>query len=338
MNRALALLIFLVVAVAASAAGQDARYRAPRTDWKQPDLQGMWNFNTAVPLQRPPSVAAKKVFTTQEFEARRKSMQTAFGLIGQIAPVEAIGLDWIDATVHVEDLRTSLISYPENGRLPARLDGVSQMPQAEDFIAALVDSSKGGTVTVPPALGALLAAFLGGRKDSYTDFMLSERCLFDAFVPMVPQIADNFVQIIQGPDHLALINDFSTRIVALDGKPHVREAIRSWPGSSRGRWEGETLVIETRNFAGRPWSFAGAGTGKDKVVTERLTRTAANRLEYAATVVDPKTFKDRIELSFPMALVNAEIHENGCHEGNYSMRNSLSAARLADAAAAKKTP
>ncbi|MGH9242673.1 MAG: hypothetical protein ACRD3G_31880, partial [Vicinamibacterales bacterium] len=120
-------------------------------------------------------------------------------------------------------------------------------------------------------------------------------------------------------------------IIPLDGKPQVADTLRTWPGTSRGRWEGETLVIETRNFNDRQPSFAGVGTGRDKVVTERLTRTGANRIDYAASVVDPKSFKDRIDLSFPMALVNAQIHENGCHEGNYSMRNSLSAARLADA-------
>jgi hypothetical protein len=111
----------------------------------------------------------------------------------------------------------------------------------------------------------------------------------------------------------------------------VAGALRSWAGMSRGRWEGETLVIETGNFNDRLPSLAGVGTGRDKVVTERLTRTATTRLDYSASVVDAKAFKDRIDFSFPMALVNQQIHEFGCHEGNYSMRNSLSAARLADA-------
>ena len=126
---------------------------------------------------------------------------------------------------------------------------------------------------------------------------------------------------------------FWRRVVALDGKPFPAETQRTWTGVSRGRWEGDTLVVETRNFNDRLPSFAGVGTGRDKVVTERLTRTSATALEYSATVVDPKSFKDRIELSFPMAMIDAQIHESGCHEGNYSMRNSLSAARLADAAA-----
>ena len=110
--------------------------------------------------------------------------------------------------------------------------------------------------------------------------------------------------------------------------------MRHWTGISTGRWEGETLVVTTRNFNDRLPSFAGAGNGRAKVVTERFTRTSNNRIEYAATVVDPQTFQDRIELSFPMveAKATAQIFEGACHEGNYSMRNSLAAARIDDEA------
>jgi hypothetical protein len=334
MKRTLSLLLFLVLtAVAASAQGQATKYRAPRADGGRPDLQGVWNFNTAVPMQRPVAVGDKKVFTKEELEARRASLQNALGLIAKLAPVEAIGLDWMDGTQRVEDLRTSLITYPANGRLPAKLDGVKQMPQIDDIIGLLAEANKGGTLTIPPSLTALFAAFVGGKKDSYTDFMPSERCLFDAFVPMAPQLDDNYVQIVQGPDSVVLISDFWRRVIALDGKPFPAETHRTWTGVSRGRWEGDTLIVETRNFNDRLPSFAGVGTGLGKVVTERITRTAPTTIEYSATVVDPKSFKDRIELSFPMALIDAQIHESGCHEGNYSMRNSLGAARLADAAA-----
>jgi hypothetical protein len=322
------LLVFLIVATAvASAAGQEAKYRAPRTESGRPDLQGVWNFNTGVPLQRPAALSDKKVLTKEEFAARRAAMLAVLKSIGKIAPVEDVGLDWMDGTLHVDDLRTSLITFPENGRLPATLEGVRKMPQIDDFIALLAD----GKGPPPAALGALLAMFTGGKKDSYTDFMMSERCLFDAPVPLVPQLDDNYVQIVQSPDHLVLITDFNRRIITLDGKPPVGNAIRSWPGISRGHWEGETLVVETRNFNEKPPSFAGAGNSADKVVTERFTRTGSNRIDVSATIVDAKTFKDRIELSFPMALVDARIYEGACHEGNYSMRNALSASRKADA-------
>jgi hypothetical protein len=333
MTRTLCLLFFLVLTAVGVSAQQDSKYRAPRTESRQPDLQGVWNFNTAVPMQRPASVVAgKRVFTKEEFEARRVALRNVLGLIGKFAPVEDVGLDWMDGTIHVDDLRTSLITYPENGRLPAVVEKVRRMPQPEDFIAALAEMKDG---KLPPALGALLAAFQGGKKDSYTDFMMTERCLIDAFVPMVPQFDDNVVKIIQGPDHVVLVTDYWRRVVPLDGRPQVAGALRSWAGTSRGRWDGETLVIETRNFNDRLPSFAGVGDGREKVVTERLTRTAANRIDYSASVVDPKSFKDRVELSFPMALVNQQVLEFGCHEGNYSMRNSLSAARLADRQAVK---
>ena len=332
MKRMLSLLLFLVVAAGAvSAQSQASKYRAPRTEGGSPDLQGVWNFNTAVPLQRPASVKDKKVFTRAEFDARVTNLRGVLGAIAKIAPVEAIGLDWMDGTMHVDDLRTSLITYPADGRLPGVIEGAKRMPQIDDFIAALADS-KGGT-NLPPSLGALIAAFQGGKKDSYKDFMPSERCLFDAFVPMVPQLDDNYVQIVQGPESVALVSDFWRRTIALDGKPFPGDAQRTWTGSSRGHWEGDTLVVETRNFNDRLPSFAGVGTGSTKVVTERFTRVAPNTIEYAATVVDPKSFKDRIELSFPLALVNAQIYEATCHEHNYSMRNALSASRMADEAA-----
>lgn len=328
MTRTLSLLLLLVLTAVGVSAEQDPKYRTPRTESRQPDLQGVWNFNTAVPMQRPASAGDRKVFTKEEFETRRVALRNVLGLIGKFAPVEDVGLDWMDGTLHVEDLRTSLITYPDHGRLPGVVDGVRRMPQPDDFIAALAEMKDG---KLPPGLGALLAAFQGGKKDSYTDFMLSERCLIDAFVPMVPQIDDNVVQIIQGPDHVVLVTDFWRRIIPLDGKPQVAGTLRSWAGISRGRWDGDTLVIESRHFNDRLPSFAGVGDGREKVVTERLRRTAANRLEYSASVADPKSFKDRVELSFPMALVNQQVHEFGCHEGNYSMRNSLSAARLEDA-------
>ena len=328
MTRTSLLAVVLLTAVAASGAAQNATYRAPRTDSGHPDLQGVWNFNTGVPLQRPTALADKTLFTREEAAASRARMRNALLAIATLAPVEAIGLDWFDNTLHVEDLRTSLMSYPANGRLPALQKGVPRMPGVDDLIAVLGDL-KGPP---PPALGALIAAFTAGKKDSYTDFMMSERCLFAADVPLVPQIEDNHVQIIQSADTVVLVNDFQRRIITLNRKAPASTHPRSHSGTSRGRWEGDTLVVETTHFDGRFPSFAGAGKSTDKVVTERFRRTAAKRLDYSATVVDPATFQDRIELSYPMALVDARIYEGACHEGNYSMRNSLSAARLADEA------
>ena len=332
MNRKCSLLLLLVLTAAGvSAAGPEPKYKAPRTAEGQPDLQGVWNFTSGVPLQRSAAFADKKVFTKEEFDKQRAAIANAFRAIGTFAPVENVGLDWMDTALHVEDLRTSLITYPENGRLPALVDGVVRMPGVEDFLAALSDP-KGAS---SPNLLSLLATFGGGKKDSHTDLSVSERCLFSPSVPMVPGLGDNYVQILQGKDSVALLTDDFRRIVALDGKAQVGDRLRSWSGVSRGHWEGETLVVETRNFNNRTSSFAGAGKSRDKVVTERFTRTSKGGLEYAGTIVDPKTFQDRVELSFPMARVDARLYESTCHEGNYSLSNILSAARAEERAAAR---
>jgi hypothetical protein len=330
MHRTLSLLLFFVAtAIAAPASAQDTRYRAPRTENGHPDLQGVWNFSSGVPLQRPAAFGDRKVATKEELEKQRAAIRNGLAAIAKFAPVEAIGLDWIDNAPAVEDLRTSLITYPENGRLPPLVKGVRSLPNFEELITALGNAQGGAP---PQNLFAQFASLLGGPRDSHTDFMMSERCLIDADVPFVPQIDGNYVQIIQGRDHVVLLTDFSRRIIPLDAGPPSGDNVRQWAGISRGRWQGDTLVVETRNFNNRMPSFAGAGNSRGKVVTERFTRTSNDRIEYAAAIVDPQTFQDRIELSFPMAPAEARIYEGACHEGNYSMRNSLAAARLDDEA------
>jgi hypothetical protein len=319
------LLLVVLTAGAVTAAGPEPAYKAPRTEDGQPDFRGVWSFSTGVPLQRPSAFAEKKAFTKEEFDAQRAAVGSAVATIARFAPVEAVGFDWVDTALHVNDLRTSLITYPENGRLPEVVEGVRRMPGFEDVITALAEA-KGG---FPPGLQALLAAF-GGPKNGPEDFIKSERCLVGLDVPFVPQLGGSYVHIIQGRDHVGFVTDISRRIVAVDGKPALGATLRSWSGSSRGRWEGETLVVDTRNFDDQTASFAGAGKSRDKVVTERFRLTARNVIEYTATVVDPKTFRDKIEVSFPMARVDAHIYEDACHEGNRSMTNSLSAARKAD--------
>jgi hypothetical protein len=279
-----------------------------------------------VPLQRPTAFADKKFFTKEEFDKQRAAVRNGLAAASKFVPVESVGLDWLDNEPQVEDLRTSLITYPENGRLPAMVEGVRRLPRPEDLIALLSDPKS----ATPSSALAILAAFTGGKKNSHLDFSMAERCLIGAEVPFMPQLDGNYVQIVQARDHVALVSDFDRRIVALDGRPRPGDTLRSWSGTSRGRWEGETLVVETTNFDHRTPSFASAGDSRGKMVTERFTRTSRNAIEYAARVVDPKTLKDRVELSFPMTLVDARIHEGACHEGNYSMRNSLSAARLED--------
>src|SRR5580765_2054456 len=332
MNRTLSVVLSLVVltAVAATATGPESKYRPPRTKDGHPDLQGVWNFASDVPLQRPAKFADRKILTKEEFNAQRDAMRNVVGLITKFAPIENVGLDWLDSKVYVDDLRTSLITYPENGRLPALIDGVRRNTGLDELLASLGDAGPNGPP--PAALGSLLASFAGSPKNSRTDFSRAARCLESIAIPIVPEFgSDNYVQIIQGRDHVALVMDFARRIIALDANASVPGKVRTSTGTSKGHWDGDTLVVETRNFTARTPGFAGAGNSRDKVVTERFTRTAAG-IEYAATVVDPSTFKDRIELSFPMARVDARIYEATCHEGNYSLGNILSASRKQDEA------
>ena len=330
------LVLVLLTGAALSAAGLEPKYKAPRTEHGQPDFRGVWNFSSDVPLERSPAFADKKFFTREELAQQRAVKGKALDARAKFAPVEDVGVAWLDYAAQIENLRTSLIAYPENGRLPKLVDGVRRLPGPEEFVAALADA-KGGP---PPAL---LAALGAGKRDGPQDFSLSERCLADsaradsASPPFMPAFDGNYVQVIQSKDHVALLTEplHRARIVPLDGSPHLGENLRSWSGDSRGRWEGETLVIETRNFNNRTRSFAGAGTSRDKVVTERFTRVSSNALEYEATIVDPKTFQDRIVLSLPMAKVDTRIYESACHEGNYSLPNALSGARKEEQEAMK---
>jgi hypothetical protein len=327
MSKTFFVLLFAVLTTAASAAGPESKYQPPRMKDGHPDLRGVWNFASGVPLQRPAKFADKKIFTKEEFDKQRASLQSLLRTIATFMPIQDVGLDWIDTKLYVEDLRTSLITYPENGRLPPLVEGVTRAPGVEEILAALETARNG------PLQGLnnlLAAAFTGGKKDSHTDFSKGERCLGSLSVPIVPQFADdNYVQIIQGSDQIALVKDDGRRVISLDGKSSTSNKLRLSTGISRGYWEGDTLVVDTRNFRVDTSGFAGAGNSRDKVVTERFTRTSAG-IEYAATVVDPSSFKERIELSFPMARVDARIYEAACHEGNYSLANTLSAARQGD--------
>ena len=316
---------------ALSAAGPDVKYKAPRNENGQPDLRGVWNFSSDVPLQRPASLADRKLYTPEELDNRRTKRRSTLSLVRIFAPVEAVGLEWLDATVRVEDLRTSLISYPDNGRLPKLVDGVRRFPTVDDIIEILTDNKGPG---LPPELLELLAVFQGGRHDSYEDLAVGERCIFGPSTPIVPGLDGNYLQLIQSKDHVALLTDATRRIIPVDSRPTLGNKLRSWSGDSRGHWEGDTLVVETRNFSTRPLSFAGAGSAHDKVVVERITRTSNDRLAYEATVTDASTFHDKIVLSFGMAKVEARTFEFACHEGNYSLPNGLSGTRAEERQAA----
>lgn len=320
--------LLVLMAVAASTARLEAQYQAPRNEFGQPDLQGVWNFSSDVPLERSKEFADKKFFTREELAKQNIARETTLDGISKLAPLEVTDRVWLDYKAQAENLRTSLISYPDNGRMAALVEGVRRI----GGLAAIVAGDLPGGRPVRFLFGGI-------GKDGPEDRGLAERCLVgpNARPPLLPGFDSNYVQIFQTTNHVSLLVDtfHGTRMVPLDGRPHLGEKLRSWSGDSRGRWEGETLVVETRNFNGLTQSFNDAGTSYDEVVTERFTRVSENVLDYEATVVDPKTFQDKVVLSFPMAKVDVRIYETACHEGNYSMTNTLAGARTEEQEALK---
>jgi len=324
------LALVLVCTAAVHAAGPEAKYRTPRTPDGHPDLQGVWNFSSNVPLERPEKYGDRKTATPEEIAEHGKAKDKALKMVATFAPVEAIGVEDLDHTVYVDDVRTSLITYPANGKLPPLVEGITRQTNV-DVILEMLSQGK-----IPTELQAFLMPQV---RNSHQDFGANERCLVGApSAPLIPDLDLNYVQIIQSRTSVALLSDTDRRIAALDGRPALSKNFRTWSGDSRAHWEGDTLVVETRNFNRRTRSFSGAGVSTQKTVTERFTRRSASILDYEATIVDPATFTDKVVIAFPMALRDSRIYENACHEHNYSLANSLSALRKAerDAAAQAK--
>ena len=147
--------------------------------------------------------------------------------------------------------------------------------------------------------------------------------------PFVPSLYNNIVQIFQTRTHAVIMTEMihDARIVPLDGRPTLDPELTQWSGDSRGHWEGDTLVVETRNFTDKTTSFRGAGTAKDLHLTERFTRVGANRVDYQFTIDDPKTFAKPFTALIPMVRADGDLYEYACHEGNYGLSNILSGAR-----------
>jgi hypothetical protein len=321
--------IAILIVFAAAAHTADApKYQAPRNEYDQPDLRGVWNFSSDVPLQRPKDTPDKLFQTQADIEKSNAAREKQFEQLTS----QGVGFHdkfWLDYKSQVRNLRTSLIVYPSNGRLPKLVDGVTK-------VGGLAAAFKDIPGTRPVRFG-----FGGIGKDGPEDRGLSERCIVaDNGPPFAPGFDNNYLQVFQGRDHVVILHEqiHDARTIFVDGRPPLGAELRGWYGYSSGRWEGDTLVIETRNFNGLTQSFDASGTSQDKVVIERLTRTADDTLEYEATIVDPKTFTDKITLMFPMAKTDKRIYEFACHEGNYSMEIILGGARKEeeDALQAKK--
>lgn len=309
------------IAVAESTAG-GRHYSPPRTQDGQPDLQGIWANNTATPLERPRMLEGRALLTDQEVAALRKRYAEIFAGDGDAAfgdsIFEAVLLEvqqYKPTTFDVAtgnynafwlvgrefDNRTSLITDPADGRMPALL---------------------------PDAATRRMIAFPTQSADGPEDRGLSERCISFG-VPDILAGYNSYYQIVQSREavviHAEKIHD--ARIVPLDGRPHAPGAIRTWLGDSRGRWDGDTLVVETTNLRG---SFLVASD--DLKLTERYTRVGPDTLHYAVTVDDPRTWARPWTFMIPLTRTDERIYEYACHEGNVGLAGILSGARAEEQA------
>ena len=308
---------------AAPAAAQDDARRAPRTAWGDPDLAGVWDFRTLTPLERPDGLGDKEFLTPEEAAAfeeqslrernadRRDGADRSFGIGSDIE--RAYNDFWWDYGSSINaDRRTSLIVDPPDGRIPWTPAG----------------KARPGTFT---------RAFSGIPAAGPEDRALSERCIlgFNSGPPMGPSAYNNNVQLFQTPDTVVIFNEMihDARIVPLDGRSHLPDGIRQWMGDPRGRWEGDTLVVETTNFL-RETHFTGSSANLNLV--ERFTRVDDGALLYEFTASDPATFTRPWTAQIPMKRSDGPLFEYACHEGNYGMHNLLAGARADEKAAAGK--
>ncbi|MCY4026510.1 MAG: hypothetical protein OXH75_09395 [Acidobacteria bacterium] len=301
-------------ALALAPAVVHAQGDVPRTPDGQPDLQGVWNFSTATPMERPVELAGKETLTPEEaaeWEANLAVERAGLESELETAPLEArvgysvrIWFEWGDS---LEERRTSLVVDPPNGRIPA------VRPEVE-------------------ARRELTRILRGRHAHGPEDRGISERCLlgFNSGPPMTPSAYNNNVQIFQSSDHVVVLNEMvhNARIIPLDGRPHLRADLRQWAGDSRASWDGDTLVITTRNFLGET-SLGGSSAATHLI--ERFRRTGPDTLIYEFTVSDPTSWAGPWTAQVQMTRTEEPLYEYACHEGNYSMASSLSGARAMEA-------
>ena len=327
-RRAVALAAVAVMGLTVIAGAQGPGYHAPRTPWGDPDLEGNWPSGgvSSVPLQRPQSFGTRNTLTDQEFAEReaqfaRQADQDGADFdfdnpsipFGQIGGGQSPPPHWLERGT--PQRQASLVVDPVNGRLPA-LTPAAQKRATEQNGRALA---------------------------SYTDFSLYERCITRG-VPgsILPGGYGNGNKIMQAPGYVIIINEMvhESRVVPLDGRAHVRAGIRTYMGDSRGRWDGDTLVVETTNFSDRIGvGINGTGASDALTITERFTRTSPTTLSYSMTINDPNTWAAPFTLQFPLTRDDKYgMFEYACHEGNYALQNILRGARAAERQTAATAP
>lgn len=306
-----------------ASAAQTTPYTAPRTADDKPDLQGMWTNNTITPLERPTQFAEKPFLSEEEQQAMERDVAERSALAdlpsdpnrppptkGQIDLEDSYNNFWFDdgttVAIYNGERRTSLVVDPPNGRIPA----YTEAAQERLALAAQLRSQQ---------------PFKGPESRP-----LAERCLLSfgssSGPPMLPILYNNHYQIVQSPGYVMILVEMvhDARIIRIDSEP-LPETHAPWLGDSTGHWEGDTLVVETRNFnPGQTYR----GSGVNLVATEGFTRVAPDTINYSVTLNDPTTFVAPWTAEIPMKLTDDRMYEYACHEGNYALPGVLAGARV----------
>ena len=307
-----------------SLAGQAAPARAktwtpPRTPDGQPDLQGMWTNATITPFERPAALAGKPFLTEAEAFAleqqaaeRRQSADDRPPRPGDVGNYNDF---WFDSGTKVVSTRqTSLVVDPPDGKVPVT-------PAAE--------KRRDYNLT---------------NVDSYEAMSPWDRCITRGPGRMFPAGYNNAYKIVQTPGYVVILQEMihEARIIPVDGRPHVDKSVRLWTGDPRGRWEGNTLIVETTNFNDKGWIATNGASARIRGVphsdalrlVERFTRVDADTISYQVTIEDPNVYTRPWTVAIPLVRDEGyQMFEYACHEGNRAIGHILSAARAAERAA-----
>jgi hypothetical protein len=293
-------LVMVVAALCLSVLpGEAQKYMAPRTPWGDPDLEGLWSNQTATPLERPDALADATTLTPEEAEEREEAARLSADRPPAPGDPGTYNAFWRD---HGKALtRTSLIVDPPDGRLPALTT------EGRERIAARAAATRARASVNP-----------------WEEYPAWTRCITRGVIK-IGSFYSSSHQIFQAPGYIVIAQELinESRIVPLDGRPHLSPAIRNWMGDSRGHWEGDTLVVETTNFVDKN---PLRGSGDTMRLIERFTRVGPDAIDYQFTVDDPHVFTRPWTAVMPMTR-GGPIFEYACHEGNYSIRNMLTGAR-----------
>ena len=316
-------ILVALVAVSSAQAPASTDYKVPRLADGRPDFQGTWTTQTFTPLQRPKRYAGREFLTEAEADELIKLLTKegvdplAANIFGATDEERAKRVEQTDETHYnnaewlatakpktLSSRRTSLIVDPPDGLIPP------QTPEGQKRAAAR----------------RAIAGF-----DSYETRPAQERCIVWTHEgpPMTPPPYNDILQIMQMPGYVIVYRELATapRIIPMDGRPHPTSQIRNWAGHSVGRWEGDTLVVDTTNFNEKA---AIQGSGPALHVIERFTRVSADTIMYRVTLEDPDTWTKPWSVEIPMMATDGRLYEYACHEGNYGLPNILSGARFAE--------